>query len=167
LNFTAGQTVPNAVTVKVGSGGAVNLFNSSGCTHSIVDVVGYHAATPTTSVAGVTQIVSVASDGTQADFDAGGPSVSGDGRYVVYSSEASNLVPGDTDNRSDVFVFDRQTAATSRVSVASGGSQANGSSYSPAVSGDGRYVTYSSDASSLVPGDTNGWSDVFMLDRLG
>ncbi|MET0853608.1 MAG: hypothetical protein ABWY30_03185, partial [Microterricola sp.] len=85
------------------------------------------------------------------------------GRFVAYSSDASNLVPGDTNGAADVFVVDRQTNITTRVSVASDGTEASGSSSSASISADGRFVTYWSDASNLVPGDTNGVSDVFVV----
>ena len=115
---------------------------------------------------GTTERVSVASDGTEAKrTSATYPAISADGRYVAYASVASNLVPGDTNGVLDVFVFDRQTDTTERVSVASDGTEANGLSVRPAISADGRYVTYTSDASNLVPGDTNGAIDIFLFDR--
>jgi hypothetical protein len=120
--------------------------------------------------------ISVASDGTQGDRDSVGPAISGDGRYITYTSYATNLVPGDTNSGdwqspgdfargTDVFVYDRRTRCTTRVSVSSNGTQTRGDSGSPTISGDGRYVTYLSGASNLVPGDTNGQWDVFLHDR--
>jgi Tol biopolymer transport system component len=93
------------------------------------------------------------------------PSTSADGRYVAFSSDASNLVVGDTNTASDVFVRDRTTSTTARVSVSSAGQQGNSGSAKPAVSADGRYVAFVSLASNLVPGDTNGVPDVFVRDR--
>jgi uncharacterized membrane protein len=109
--------------------------------------------------------VSVASDGTEGNNSAFEPAISADGRFVTYSSQASNLVVGDTNGTEDIFVFDRQTNTTERVSVASDGTEGNSGSLEPAISADGRFVTYSSRASNLVSGDTNGTSDVFVLDR--
>jgi Tol biopolymer transport system component len=103
---------------------------------------------------------------TQADGDSGSPLVSGQGRFIVFSSEASNLVPGDTNGGWDVFIRDRWCATTRRVSVTGDGRQAHGDSGSVAVSPDARFVVLSSDASDLVPGDTNGSADVFVRDRL-
>ena len=100
--------------------------------------------------------VSVATDGTEADSTSGRADVSGDGRYVVFDSVANNLVPGDTDGTQDVFVHDRVTGSTELVSVAGDGTQANGSSFFPAISADGRYVAFEIAAANLVPGDTNG-----------
>ncbi len=114
---------------------------------------------------GATTRVSVASGGTQGDDYSSNPTMSGDGRYIAFTSGASNLVPEDTNGEADVFIHDRDTGATTRVSVASGGTQGNGGSYVPAVSGDGRYVAFYSEASNLVPGDTNNTKDVFVHDR--
>ena len=75
---------------------------------------------------------------------------------MAFGSYASNLVPGDTNGTSDIFVYDRQTDTIERVSLAADGTQGNDSSGSPSISADGRYVAFSSDASNLVPGDTNG-----------
>ena len=99
--------------------------------------------------------VSVASNGTQANGWSSSPSISADGRYVVFYSAASNLVPGDTNGAYDIFVYDRQTDTIERVSVANNGTQGNNSSWSGSISADGRYVAFSSNASNLVPGDTN------------
>src|SRR6266545_1404755 len=126
---------------------------------------------------GQTTRVSVASDGTQANDQSFRPAISADGRYVTFASVASNLVPGDTNGAqgvflgTDVFVHDRQTGQTTRVSVASDGTQANRESFAPTVSADGRYVAFLSLASNLVPRDSNGrrnpllGQDVFVHDR--
>jgi len=112
-----------------------------------------------------TERVSLATGGTQGNLDSSSGSLSPDGRYVAFSSSATNLVPGDANLRSDIFVRDRQTGTTDRVSVATGGTQANESSYGPSISADGRYVAFPSDASNLVPGDTNDRRDAFVRDR--
>lgn len=112
-----------------------------------------------------TERVSVASDGTESNFDSNNAAISADGRFVTYQSAATSLVPGDTNGAWDVFVFDRQTDTNQRVSVASDGAEANGSSSVGSISADGRFVTFTSDASNLVAGDTNGASDVFVFDR--
>ena len=109
--------------------------------------------------------VSVASDGTQANGNSWDFSISADGQYVVFSSDADNLVPGDTNDCQDIFVYDRQTRTTERVSVANDGTQGNDRSKGPAVSADGRHVAFTSSADNLVPGDTNGLPDVFVYDR--
>jgi Tol biopolymer transport system component len=117
------------------------------------------------SYAGIITRVSVPSGGGQANGSCSGPSISADGRYVAFYSAADNLVAGDTNENSDVFVHDRRTGQTMRVSVATGGAQADSASSRPVISGDGRYVAFESDATNLVPGDTNGVSDIFVHDR--
>lgn len=117
--------------------------------------------------AGVTTRVDVDSTGREAQgsLDTERVDVSATGRYVAFSSQASNLVPGDTNGARDIFVHDRQTGQTTRVSVDSAGQQANGSSWSPAMSADGRYIAFESWATNLVAGDTNQALDVFVHDR--
>jgi Tol biopolymer transport system component len=115
---------------------------------------------------GVTELVSKASNGAVPNDSAIAPSISSDGRVVAFQSRATNLVAGDTNANTDVFVHDRLTGVTTRASVSSSGVQGNGLSAEPAVSGDGRYVTYSSTATNLVAGDTNGVPDVFVFDRV-
>src|SRR5262249_27342773 len=93
-------------------------------------------------------------------------SISGNGRYVAFSSAASNLVSGDTNNNNDIFVHDLVTGETSRVSVNSIGSQSKkGENWYPSISGDGRYVAFESFPSDLVP-DWDHQVDVFLHDRL-
>lgn len=91
--------------------------------------------------------------------------ISGDGRYVVFSSEANNLVEGDTNGRTDVFLRDRLAGKTIRLSVSDIGAQGNGDSELPVISADGRFVAFMSDASNLVQTDANGVRDVFLYDR--
>ena len=99
------------------------------------------------------------------------PKVSADGRFVAYSSRATDLVPDDTNNQDDIFVFDSVTKAIERVSVSSAGAQGNFASVNPSISADGRYVAFESEATNLVPGDGNGQTDrsagvdVFVHDR--
>ena len=117
---------------------------------------------------GITERVSVSSDGAQGNGESGGdgpPSISADGRFVAFSSDATNLVPGDTNSFGDIFVHDRETGQTELVSVAPDGGQANGRSAGPSLSADGRFVVFGSTASNLVPDDVNGQWDVFVYDR--
>jgi hypothetical protein len=123
---------------------------------------------------GITQRVSVNSQGAAGDYDSVLAAVSGDGRFMAFWSFAANLVPGDTNGTSDVFVHDRQTAITERVSVTSRERQATGGDQGgvldtnwgrPAISADGRLVAFTSFATNLVAGDTNFADDVFVRDR--
>ena len=117
----------------------------------------------------VTERASVALAGfpTQPDGDSFNPSISADGRYVVFYSFATNLVAGDTNGATDVFLYDRTLATTTRVSVGPGGVQGNDNSvvFGQAVSNDGTRVAFESAATNLVAGDTNGVKDVFVRDR--
>lgn len=118
------------------------------------------------------QLVSTTASGAQGNSYSYGPSISADGRYVVFNSWASNLVPGDTNNEVDVFLKDLQTGAISRVSLTEDHAQANNGSYGARISANGRYVAFTSRASNLVEGDTNGASDpyatdIFVRDLLG
>lgn len=99
-----------------------------------------------------------------ADGMSSTPAITTDGRFVAFRSSAANLVAGDTNGMGDIFLRDRETATTVRVSVASDGTQAGGDSWAPAVSADGRLVAFHSYASNLVPGDLNGDADVFVHD---
>jgi Tol biopolymer transport system component len=108
--------------------------------------------------------VSVNSSEAQADIWSDHPSISSDGRFVAFESEASNLVANDTNGFIDAFVHDLQTGATERVSVNSSGRQGNLESGFPSISSDGRFVAFQSLASDLVANDTNNTSDVFVRD---
>jgi Tol biopolymer transport system component len=112
---------------------------------------------------GTTERVSVASDGSQGNHDSVAASISDDGRYVAFESMASNLVADDTNARADIFVHDRTTGQTARVSIPAGGGEADGHSHAPAISGDGTWIVFESDATDLVAGDTNQSRDVFRV----
>jgi Tol biopolymer transport system component len=116
--------------------------------------------------AGGTRRVSVSTAGTQATGPSALPAISADGRYVAFVSRAADLVPGDTNGADDVFLRDVATGVTSRVSATGGGAQVSGVSGSPAISADGRYVAFGSDAAGLAPGPAVWAQDVYLLDRL-
>ena len=118
--------------------------------------------------------MSVSSNGVQGNADSANPSISADGRYVVFVSDASNLVVGDTNTTTDVFVHDRATGQTQRVNVTSSGDQSSDLSYlSPglenndmvSISADGRYVAFVSDAANLGA-DTRVGGQIFVHDRI-
>jgi len=112
-----------------------------------------------------TELISVATSGEQANGIARYPDISADGRYVVFDSGASNLAPGDANGLFDVFLRDRVAGTTERISLASGGGDPDGHSVAPVISADGRYIAFYSEATNLVPGDTNNADDVFVYDR--
>ena len=142
--------------VAFGSG-ATNLVPND--TNNVGDVFVHDRHT------GETTRVSVDSSGGEGNGVSSPGAISGDGRHVAFMSRATNLVAGDTNGVQDIFVHDRQTDKTTRVSVDSNGNQGNGDSRQPYLSGDGRYVTFDSLASNLVPGDTNDAFDIFVRDR--
>jgi len=104
--------------------------------------------------------------GGDADGRSWKPAVSADGRLVVYESLAANLVPLDQNNASDIFLHDRLSLTTERVSVDPAGLDADGPSFNAAISADGAWIAFQSGASSLVAGDANGFTDVFLRDRV-
>jgi CSLREA domain-containing protein len=136
---------------------ATNLVSND--TNAKTDVFMYDRQT------GITTRLSLNSSGVEGNGDSFVPSMSADSRYVAFGSAATNLVSQDTNAKTDIFVYDRQTGNTVLVSTDSNGLQANISSYNPIISGDGRFVAYNSAATNLVSGDTNGQGDVFLHDR--
>jgi Tol biopolymer transport system component len=175
VNVSSTGAQANAPTFRgmvSGNGGYVGFRSRAsnlvpGDTNEALDVFVHDRAT------GRTRRVSVASDGTQADasrFDrssransfASRPFLSADGRYAAFSSRAPNLVPGDRNGKTDVFVHDLRTGRTIIVSVAHDRGPANGDSFVNGISADGRVVAFSSLADNLVPGDTNARKDVFV-----
>jgi len=113
---------------------------------------------------GSTLLVSVGLGGGEANSNSYSYGISGDGRFVVFTSYADNLVPNDNNNERDVFVRDLAIGLTSRVSVSSTGVEGNGQCFSASITDDGRWIAFESESSNLVVGDTNGLTDVFLHD---
>ena len=134
------------------------LALAPGDTNGAYDVYVYDRGTRTVSR------VSEATGGGQGNGNSFDPQISPDGRYVVFVSLATNLVSDDTNGVHDVFRHDRLTGETVRVSVATGGGQASGSSLEPRISDDGNLIAFSSTAFDLVAGDANGATDIFVRD---
>ena len=111
---------------------------------------------------GVTEWVSKDSNGNQGNGRSFSASISGGGHFIVFASNSTNLAPDDTNLVVDIFVHNRRTGVTARVSVASGRIGENGPSANPSISADGRFVVFESFASNLVPEDTNGGKDIFL-----
>jgi outer membrane biosynthesis protein TonB len=100
------------------------------------------------------------------DDDSREVTISGDGNWVAFSSSSTQLVGGDTNNRSDIFLWSRGSNTIARLNLSSSGAQADRSSYEPAISSDGRWIAFRSYATNLVGNDTNGMGDIFLCDRL-
>ncbi|HVM12542.1 MAG TPA: hypothetical protein VM638_08735, partial [Actinomycetota bacterium] len=109
--------------------------------------------------------VSVSEDGSDGRSDPGPSGISDDGRYAVFTSSAPGLVPDDGNGLADVFVHDRLGGTTERLSTRAGGGDASAPSYAGAISADGRFVAFVSEASDVTPGDANDRADVFVTDR--
>ena len=99
-------------------------------------------------------------------FSGGSPEITPEGRYVAFSSTYSNLVPGDRNKASDIFVYDRVKRRMALVSRNSDGGKGNNQSWAPSISADGRYVAFESKASNLTPNNADGVADVYVKDRL-
>jgi Tol biopolymer transport system component len=159
VSSTGGQANGASLSADLSADGRVVAFPSAaanlvtGDTNDRQDVFVHERRS------GATERVNVSSAGAQANSDSFSAVVSRDGRFVAFDSVASNLVAGDTNGRSDVYVRDRRTGVTT--SVSAGG---NGDSFSPSISDDGDQVAFTSFASNLAPGDANGNADVFVHD---
>ncbi len=129
---------------------------------ALLDVTVPSSALPT----GQTARISVPTDGGALDLpcEVDQPALSRDGRFVAFACAASNLVPGDSNGQSDIFVRDTVAGTTRRANVSSAGIAANAWSFSPSISGDGQLVAFISAATNLVPDDTNVQLDVFVHD---
>lgn len=148
--------------------GATNLV--AGDTNAQIDIF-VHDRDPDANAIfdegnGVTTRVSVDSFGAQSNGTTDLPCFSADGRYVAFSSPASNLVAGDTNGFYDIYVHDRLTATTTRASVGNGGVEGNNGSFAASVSSDGRYIAFESASSNFALTDTNGTFDVFVRDTV-
>ena len=148
--------------VEISAGGRYVVFNSAASNLVAGDTNGQMDIYVHDTQSGQTTRASLADDGSEPNSGSGSGSVSSDGRYVCFRSAATNLVPGDTNGKVDIFVRDLSTGATARVSVAHDSSQADDSSGWGRISADGRYVAFRSDATNLVAGDTNDAQDVFV-----
>lgn len=111
---------------------------------------------------GITSLISIAPGGIPADGDSQAGDLSGDGRFVLFSSDASNLVTGDKNGAWDAFLSDTQTGEIKRVSVAPDGSEGDGDSFADSMSSDGRFLVFDSTATNLVSGDTTTYKDVYV-----
>jgi len=115
-------------------------------------------------VTGVTEAIVRDLQGDKDNVSGQDPVISSSGRFVAFDSISSTLVPGDTNQTTDVFVYDRLDGTTVRASVSSTGVEGNNSSVYPTLSANGRFVAFRGAASNLVPGDTNNVSDIIVRD---
>ena len=130
----------------------------------LVALSGLLASAPCYSA--TTSIISQAYDGTRTTADSRFPQISADGQYVTFVSSSDNLVMNDTNGKDDVFVYHYATGTMERISVSDSGVQANGDSFFPSISANGRYIAFGSTASNLSPDDLNTRRDIFRHDRV-
>jgi Tol biopolymer transport system component len=152
VNFKARDVVPNMVVTQLDAG-RIGLYNRAGTTQLLFDVSGYFAL----PVAALT----IASPVAGADMST--IRMSNNGNLLAVTTPVA-LAGGDTNGLSDAYIVDRSGGTRRRASVTDSGGQANGSTWEAVVSDDGRYAAFVSDATNLVPGDTNDMPDVFVRD---
>jgi Tol biopolymer transport system component len=160
------QANGRSIDPAISSDGRYVAFMSSASNLVAGDSGGYYDIFVRDCTSGTTTRASVSSAGTEGNSDSRFAALSADGRYVAFSSYATNLVAGDSNGDEDVFVYDRVGGTTTRASLGAGGVEADWDSRYPAISADGRYVSFSSEASNLTTGDSNGVDDVFVRDRV-
>jgi Tol biopolymer transport system component len=163
VNAAGNAATDDSDTPSVSADGRYIAFGSAGANLVPGDTNGRGDVFVRDRDSGTTTRVSVAG-GVQGNADSGYPEITPDGRFVAFESLATNFVPVDGNRSSDIFLVDRDTGSLQRVSVSSGGGEANGRSFEPAISDDGRFVAFWSDADNLVPDDDNASYDVFVHD---
>jgi Tol biopolymer transport system component len=163
MGWQAHKPMLNSWQVSISGDGLYAAFASdasnlvTGDTNGTRDVFRYDVTT------GLIVRVSVSSAWVQGNALSDQPSLSYTGQYVAFRSYANNLVPGDANDPSDIFVRDVTNSVTSLVSISSGGVQGNDDSFDPSISGDGRVVAFASRADNLIGRDNNGVSDIFAM----
>jgi len=166
VNSTGVQGDDESIQAMLSADGRYVVFRSTATNlvdndaNESVDIFLYDTQT------GETQRVSVANDGAEADGGSSIPSISADGKLVVFNSRATNLVTGDTNNITDVFLRDLQSGTISRISVDSVGTEGNAISQGASISGNGQFVVFESSADNLVASDVNNINDLFIRDTV-
>lgn len=155
---------PSTSGESLSSNGGFVVFSSSATNLVANDTNGVQDIFVRDNSNGATSRVSLDSADGEANGQSTAPRISADGRFVAFTSQATNLVTGDTNGTLDVFVRDLVNGTTTRVSVDSAEVESNGNSSATFISADGRYVAFHSDATNLVAGDSNGAVDVFIRD---
>src|SRR6266851_4170348 len=164
LALDGGEADGASFTPAISADGRYVAFASAASTLVSGDTNGTEDVFVYDRVAHTTERVSLSSAGEQGNGDSYGPAISADGRYVAFTSSASNLTAGDDNSDLDIFVRDRVAHTTVLASVGPHGTMGDGPSVAPSISAEGRLVAFESDADTLVPNDTNGTGDVFVHD---
>jgi Periplasmic component of the Tol biopolymer transport system len=167
LNSAEAQANGESGSVVISASGRFVAFGSAASNLVPGDTNGVDDVFVRNRQNGTTRRVSVSSGGTLANADSYARAISPDGRYIVFVSSASNLVPNDSNGAEDVFVRDTKVGTTERVSLGPNGRQANGGSIFGSISANGRYVAFSTEARNLAVTDLNETDDVFVRERGG
>ena len=164
--LTSIQMINNIPDKSVSADGRYIVFQStvsslvSGDTNNFSDIYIYDNLTDHV------ELISQGLSGQESNNDSLKPSISADGNYVVFQSEANNLIFNDINNKSDIFLYHCQTKQIELISVSCTGQQGNNNSYDAIIGFDGRYSSFSSDANNLVPDDTNNKASLFIFDHI-
>ena len=156
----------NAISYRgqISANGRFAVFESEGTNLVPNDINGVSDVFMRDLQLGTIVRVSVDAAGLEADGGGGNPSISADGHFVAFESGATNLLPGDMNGFSDIYVKDTVTGVVSRASLTSTGGEPNNEAINASISGDGRFVVFDSEADNLVPNDTNGAGDIYVRD---
>ncbi len=166
VGLSGGFANAASLAPSISGDGRFIAFESSASNIVASDVEGHSDIFVSDRQTGLITRVSVDSSGNAANGPSNAASISADGQLVAFVSSATNLVAGDTNGMADVFVHDRASGQTTRISVTSSGTEADHDSSAPEISANGRYVAFVTLASNLVPGDSNAAEDVLVHDRL-
>jgi Tol biopolymer transport system component len=158
------QADQDCINVSMSADGRYVAFESAASNLVPGDMNGVSDIFARDVLLGLTVAVSITPTGATGSSGSRLPSISGDGRFVAFQSSAHDLVTGDVNGVSDIFVRDLWLGATQLVSINAMGEQANAACAAPSISGNGRRVAFESAATNLVPGDVNAWTDVFVRD---
>lgn len=162
LTATAGEANGDSDHAVISGDGSMLVFRSSS-SNILPEDDGFESDIFVRELlTGLTTIASAHSSGSQAGNNCNHPSISGNGKFVVFQSTSSSLVNGDTNGKSDCFIHEIATGQTTRLSVATFGGELNGDSERPFISADGRYVSFYSTATNIADDDTNGSADIFL-----
>jgi Ca2+-binding RTX toxin-like protein len=161
---SGGQSDGYSSFVAISADGTKVVFQSGATNLVPGDTNGHQDIFAKDLITGAVTLVSSSTAGVQANNDSNDFVISQDGTKVAFYSTASNLVANDTNYAGDIFVKDLTTGVLTRVSTDSNGGQSNGAAYGPLFSPDGTKIAFYGPASNLVPGDTNGFWDLFVKD---
>jgi len=164
VSINGGDANGLSENARISADGRYVMFNSDSTDLVAGDTNGVYDVFVRDLLLGTTTRISVAPDGTQGNSDSYGSDISADGRYILFNSDATNLISGDTNGATDAFIYDMIDRTTRRISVGTNGEQADGGYANAVMSSDGRYASFESVTSNVVAGDTNGFADYFLRD---